>query len=101
MWIGSKAGHIAMTNRGQAGPRGACTGLGRNTPRHEPRAEVSLLPRGQDDFAIHLVEVRESERERRRAADDLAGGGVLRAVARADVLELGAVPWDDAAEVGA
>lgn len=45
--------------------------------------------------------MREGERERRRATHDLAGGGVLRAVARADVLELGAVPRDDAAQVRA
>mmetsp|Transcript_11791 Transcript_11791/g.25504 ORF Transcript_11791/g.25504 Transcript_11791/m.25504 type:complete len:210 (+) Transcript_11791:609-1238(+) len=50
---------------------------------------------------VDIIAVRERQRKRRRATDNLAGGVVLRAVARADVLKLGAVPRDDAAEVGA
>jgi hypothetical protein len=92
-----KHGYVDSTNR----PQCASTGCGCDAPWLKASAEVGLLPRGQDDLAIHLVEVREGKRERRRAADNLASGGVLRAVARANVLELSAVPWDDAAEVSA
>eukprot|EP00302_Diacronema_sp_CCMP2436_P001132 CAMPEP_0179843664 /NCGR_PEP_ID=MMETSP0982-20121206/3846_1 /TAXON_ID=483367 /ORGANISM="non described non described, Strain CCMP 2436" /LENGTH=366 /DNA_ID=CAMNT_0021728149 /DNA_START=74 /DNA_END=1175 /DNA_ORIENTATION=+ len=66
------------------------------------RAEVRLGPRVQDHLSrLGDGDVRESERERRRATDHHAGVVVLRAVARADILVACGVPGDDASKVRA
>merc|ERR1719326_2518407 len=70
-------------------------------PRRGVRAEVRLGPGAKGDDVVGRVAVRERERERRRATDDLASKVILRAVARADVLVGGAVPRHDAAKVRA
>ena len=74
---------------------------GRCIPGLEAGAEVGLLPRRKDNLAVDGVAVSKGEREGRRATDNLASGSVLGAVARANVLELGTVPRDNAAKVGA
>jgi len=70
-------------------------------PRRRVGAEVGLGPGREDGLAVDIVAVGKRERERRRAADHLAGRVVLGAVARAHVLVLSAVPRHDAAKVGA
>ena len=64
-------------------------------------AEVGLGPGRERHLAVSVVHVSERERERGRAAHDLALVVVLRAVARAHELVLGLVPRHDAAKVGA
>ena len=65
------------------------------------RAEIRLRPRREDRLAINVVAMRKREREGRWATDNLAGRVILRSVARAHVLVLGTVPWNDAAKVRA
>ena len=85
---------------GAGGGAGRARGAG-GAPGLVARAEVLLRPRPERDLPALVVAVRERERERRRAADHLAVEVVLRAVARALVLERGDVPRHDAAEVRA
>ena len=71
-------------------------------PRFEPGAEIGFSPRGENDGVVGVDgDVRESERERGGAADNLAFVVVLRPVARALEFVLRVVPRDDAAEMRA
>mmetsp|Transcript_141555 Transcript_141555/g.452572 ORF Transcript_141555/g.452572 Transcript_141555/m.452572 type:complete len:248 (+) Transcript_141555:370-1113(+) len=70
-------------------------------PRLQARAEVRLGPRRDQDVAVRGGDVREGQRERRRAANHLAILVVLGAVAGAAILVHGLVPGHDAAEVRA
>mmetsp|Transcript_17124 Transcript_17124/g.47216 ORF Transcript_17124/g.47216 Transcript_17124/m.47216 type:complete len:255 (+) Transcript_17124:384-1148(+) len=70
-------------------------------PRLQARAEVRLGPRRDQDVAVRGGDVREGQRERRRAANHLAILVVLGAVAGAAIPVHGLVPGHDAAEVRA
>mmetsp|Transcript_10188 Transcript_10188/g.21653 ORF Transcript_10188/g.21653 Transcript_10188/m.21653 type:complete len:255 (+) Transcript_10188:208-972(+) len=87
--------------RSLGGPCGACEACCLLPPGGGVGAEVSLLPRRQHNLAVDLVAVRQRERQGSGPTDHLAGGVVLRAVARAHVLVRRAVPRHDAAEVRA
>mmetsp|Transcript_105173 Transcript_105173/g.234709 ORF Transcript_105173/g.234709 Transcript_105173/m.234709 type:complete len:312 (+) Transcript_105173:135-1070(+) len=70
-------------------------------PGHLPGAEVLLRPRGHGEVSISNRGVRQRQRQGGGAADFLAVGVVLRAVARADEPVCGLHPRHNAAQVGA
>ena len=71
-------------------------------PRIQVRSKISFGPGSKQNRVVGInVHVREREAERRRAADHLTLGVVLRAVARALELVLSLVPGDDATQVRA
>ena len=71
-------------------------------PRFKPGTKISFRPRRKQHRVVGINrDVRERKAERRRAADHLTLGVVLRAVARALELVLSLVPGDDATQVRA